>query len=85
MHSSRMPMCVCHTYTASPGLPINSFAVHTTHVGHVHVNNLCKQWLPTRMRTYPSISPTCSIGSEMSLYEQKANLLHSLALFVVWQ
>ena len=48
-----------------------------------YVNNLCKQWLPTHMCTYPSISPTYSIGSELSLYEQTANLLHSLALFVV--
>ena len=43
----------------------------------------CKQWPPTRMHTYPCIYPTYLIESELSLYEQKATLLHSLALFVV--
>ena len=49
-----------------------------------YVSNLHDHWPPTRMRTYPSISLAYSIGSELSLYEQKANLFHSLALFVVY-
>ena len=48
-----------------------------------YVNNLCKQWPPTHICTYPSISPTDSIVSELSLHEQIAYSLHSLTLLVV--